>query len=53
MGLAVGRQGRGSSAVGALAIPGRTFPVRDLYLEDALERTGFAIGRSSRCELFL
>jgi hypothetical protein len=45
------RQARGaggSSAVGALAIPGRTFPVRDLYLEDALEATGFAIGRASR-----
>ena len=34
--------------MGMLAIPGRTFPVRDLYLEDALELTGFAIGRSSR-----
>jgi hypothetical protein len=45
------RQGRGADgvgAVGALAIPGRTFPVRDLYLEDALEATGFAIGRASR-----
>ena len=41
------QDGQGS-AVGALAIPGRMFPVRDLYLEDALELTGFAVGRSSR-----
>lgn len=31
-----------------LSIPGLTHPVRDLYLEDVLERTNFIIGRGSK-----
>ena len=39
----------GSTAgVGMLTIPGFTYPVRELYLEDILERTGHVIGRGSR-----
>lgn len=33
---------------GVLTIPGFTHPVRDLFLEDALEATGFAVGRGSK-----
>ncbi len=52
-----GGAGRGGGAaagdrppsVGMLTIPGFTYPVRELYLEDILERTGHVIGRSSRC----
>lgn len=32
-------------------IPGFTFPVRELYLEDALELTGYRVGRNSRYAL--
>lgn len=32
-----------------LSIPGLTYPVRDLHLEDVLERTSFVIGRGSKC----
>ncbi|KAL3157309.1 hypothetical protein ABBQ38_001539 [Trebouxia sp. C0009 RCD-2024] len=31
-----------------LSIPGLTYPVRDLHLEDVLERTSFVIGRGSK-----
>lgn len=31
-----------------LSIPGFTHPVRDLFLEDVLERTGFGVGKASR-----
>ena len=31
-----------------LSIPGFTHPVKDLFLEDALEATGFAVGRGSK-----
>lgn len=31
-----------------LSIPGLTHPVRDLHLEDVLERTHFVIGRGSK-----
>jgi len=42
-------QGAGSTAAAAtLTIPGFTHPVRDLFLEDVLEATGFAVGRGSR-----
>ena len=34
--------------VGLVSIPGFTHPVAEYYLEDALERTGFLIGRNSR-----
>ncbi len=37
-----------ASTVGMLTIPGFTYPVREFYLEDILERTGHVIGRSSR-----
>lgn len=40
-------QGKGLNAA-TLTIPGFMHPVRDLYLEDALEATGFTIGRNSR-----
>eukprot|EP00887_Chlorella_sp_A99_P002300 scaffold10.g2300.t1 len=33
---------------GMLSIPGFTHPVTDLFLEDALEATGFAVGRGSK-----
>ncbi|KAK9846310.1 hypothetical protein WJX81_001334 [Elliptochloris bilobata] len=46
--FSAGVEGDGAGGVGTLTIPGRTFPVRDLYLEDALELTGHAIGRFSR-----
>ena len=36
-------------SVGKLTIPGFTYPVRDLFLEDVFELTGFAVGRKSRC----
>lgn len=39
-------QGRGRVAM--LSIPGLSHPVRDLYLEDVLERTRFVIGRGSK-----
>lgn len=32
-------------------IPGFTFPVRELYLEDAFELTGYRVGRNSRYAL--
>ncbi|KAK9809193.1 hypothetical protein WJX72_011126 [[Myrmecia] bisecta] len=38
----------GPPPAAVLTIPGFTHPVRDLFLEDVLERTGFAVGRSSR-----
>ena len=42
-------QGAGHDAAAAtLTIPGFTHPVRDLFLEDVLEATGFAVGRGSR-----
>jgi len=42
-------QGAGSNAAAAtLTIPGFTHPVRDLFLEDVLEATGFAVSRGSR-----
>lgn len=34
--------------VGMLTIPGFTYPVREFYLEDILERTGHSIGKGSR-----
>ena len=37
-----------ASSVGMLTIPGFTYPVREFYLEDILERTGHVIGRGSR-----
>ena len=41
-------QAQGRSKVGMLSIPGLTYPVRDLHLEDVLERTNFVIGRGSK-----
>jgi ATP-dependent RNA helicase DHX57 len=41
------RQGLGYSPP-VMTIPGFTFPVRELYLEDALELTGYKVGRNSR-----
>ena len=38
----------GQGAAGVLTIPGFTHPVRDLFLEDVLEATRFAVGRSSK-----
>jgi hypothetical protein len=35
-------------SAGVLTIPGFTHPVRDLFLEDALEQTGFVVGRGSK-----
>jgi ATP-dependent RNA helicase DHX57 len=34
-----------------LTIPGFTHPVRQLWLEDALQQTGIVIGKQSRCGL--
>lgn len=34
-----------------MSIPGFTFPVRELYLEDAFELTGYRVGRNSRYAL--
>eukprot|EP00878_Enallax_costatus_P012006 GHUV01012535.1.p1 GENE.GHUV01012535.1~~GHUV01012535.1.p1 ORF type:complete len:538 (+),score=178.81 GHUV01012535.1:448-2061(+) len=42
-----GQQPRGLS-VGLLSIPGFTHPVRQLWLEDALQATGTVIGKQSR-----
>ena len=39
---------QGRVQVAMLSIPGLTHPVRDLHLEDVLERTRFVIGRGSR-----
>ena len=39
---------QGASACAVLTIPGFTHPVTDYYLEDALELTGFTIGRGSK-----
>ena len=39
---------QGKQQVAMLSIPGLTYPVRDLYLEDVLERTNFIIGRGSK-----
>lgn len=39
---------QGKQKVAMLSIPGLTHPVRDLYLEDVLERTNFIIGRGSK-----
>ncbi len=36
------------AGVGMLTIPGFTYPVRELYLEDILECTGHQIGKSSK-----
>ena len=41
-------QGGGGRGAATLTIPGFTHPVRDLFLEDVLEATGFAVGRGSR-----
>ena len=40
---------QGQSACALVTIPGFTHPVQDLFLEDVLERTGFTIGRGSKC----
>lgn len=37
-----------SQLVTKLSIPGFTHPVKDLYLEDCLEMTGFVVGKSSK-----
>ena len=42
----VGFRMKGSA--GVITIPGFTHPVRDLFLEDALEQTGFVVGRGSK-----
>jgi hypothetical protein len=39
---------QGKQKAAMLSIPGLTHPVRDLYLEDVLERTNFIIGRGSK-----
>ncbi|KAA6421632.1 MAG: putative ATP-dependent RNA helicase DHX57 [Trebouxia sp. A1-2] len=39
---------QGKQKVAMLSIPGLAHPVRDLYLEDVLERTNFIIGRGSK-----
>ena len=39
---------QGKKKTAMLSIPGLTHPVRDLYLEDVLERTNFVIGRGSK-----
>jgi ATP-dependent RNA helicase DHX57 len=36
--------------VSLLSIPGFTHPVRQMWLEDALQQTGVVIGKQSRCE---
>lgn len=38
-----------SLAVGLLSIPGFTHPVRQMWLEDALQATGIVVGKQSRC----
>lgn len=35
-------------AAGVITIPGFTHPVRDLFLEDVLEYTGFVVGRGGK-----
>ncbi|KAG2486676.1 hypothetical protein HYH03_014607 [Edaphochlamys debaryana] len=47
-GGAAGEAGAGTAGVGMITIPGFTYPVREFYLEDALELTHHVIGRSSR-----
>jgi hypothetical protein len=42
---------QGKQKAAMLSIPGLTHPVRDLYLEDVLERTNFIIGRGSKSVL--
>ncbi len=42
---------QGKQKAAMLSIPGLTHPVRDLYLEDVLERTNFIIGRGSKLVL--
>ena len=42
-------QGRQERSASIVSIAGFTHPVQDLYLEDILERTGFQIGRTSKC----
>lgn len=39
------------SKAGLLTIPGFTHPVKDLYLEDALQMTGYKVGAGSRLPL--
>lgn len=39
---------RVSGPVTKLSIPGFTYPVKDLYLEDCLEETGFVVGKTSK-----
>ena len=41
-------QNQGKGQVAMLTIPGLMHPVRDMYLEDALERTKLFIGRGSK-----
>jgi len=38
----------GGVSAGTVSIPGFTFPVRELFLEDILERTGFMVSKTSR-----
>ena len=38
----------GPHPIATLSVPGRTFPVRDLYLEDAFAATGVSVGKVSR-----
>lgn len=38
----------GESPCSTVEIPGFTYPVRELYLEDALARTGFFVSRASK-----
>lgn len=39
------------SKTAVIAIPGFTYPVQDLFLEDVLESTGFVVGKSSKWAL--
>jgi ATP-dependent RNA helicase DHX57 len=43
-----GRQQARRLAVGLLSIPGFTHPVRQFWLEDALQQTGTVIGKASK-----
>jgi len=39
---------RAPPAVGCATIPGFTHPVREMYLEDVLQATGYMVGKDSR-----
>ncbi|GFR46512.1 hypothetical protein Agub_g8096, partial [Astrephomene gubernaculifera] len=47
-GSAAAAEAKTGLEVGMMSIPGFTYPVREFYLEDALEMTGHEVGRGSK-----